>query len=244
MRNVASCIVRFIAQTAYIVQLPVVKRTSPREVPPDRNITTFAERAPRYDEGWLGRFHHDLARRAAAVALSSQPKPRRILDVGCGTGYLLGLLASRCPDAVELAGVDPAAPMIAVARVAAADRRITFVVGVAEQLPYPDDHFDLVLSTTSFDHWRDQRAGVVECARVLTADGRLIIADLFSRSLIPTLIGSRKGRGRTQPRAGRLLAGAGLQVTAWHDVVPLIKVVVATPQAALRDPVTDLRAKR
>lgn len=152
--------------------------------------------------------------------------------MGCGTGYLLGSLASRCPKAEELAGIDPAAPMIDAARASATDPRIAFAVGFAEQLPYPDHRFDVVVSTTSFDHWADQRAGIAECARTLAADGRLIIADLFSRWLIPTLIGSRKAKARTKARAHRLLADAELCVVGWHDVVPLISAVVAAPPAA------------
>jgi ubiquinone/menaquinone biosynthesis C-methylase UbiE len=147
--------------------------------------------------------------------------------VGSGTGQLLRLLASSCPEAVELAGVDPAVPMVDVARASASDRRIAFAVGMAERLPYPDERFDLVTSTTSFDHWADRRAGLVECARVLAADGRLIVADLFSPWLIPTLIGSRSGKARTKSRAARLLAGAGLRVLAWHDLVGPIRAVVA-----------------
>jgi ubiquinone/menaquinone biosynthesis C-methylase UbiE len=37
-----------------------------------------------------------------------------------------------------------------------------------EHLPYADGTFDLVVSTTSFDHWSDQGAGLAECARVMT----------------------------------------------------------------------------
>jgi hypothetical protein len=55
--------------------------------------------------------------------------------------------------------------MIDVARAAAADDRLRFVVGTAERLPWPAATFDLVVSTTSFDHWTDQRAGLAERAR-------------------------------------------------------------------------------
>jgi hypothetical protein len=85
------------------------------------------------------------------------------------------------------------------------------------------------VSTTSFDHWDDQRTGLVECTRVLAETGHLIIADLFSPWLIPTLRRSRKDKARTKARANRLLTSVGLRVVAWHDVVPLIKAVVATP---------------
>ena len=61
--------------------------------------------------------------------------------------------------------------MIAEAGERTDDPRIVLSRGVAEDLPYPDSSFDLVVSTTSFDHWKDQEAGLAECARVLTPTG-------------------------------------------------------------------------
>jgi hypothetical protein len=89
----------------------------------DRDIAAFDLRAPGYESGWLGRLHHQIADRTADLALTLTPAPRRILDVGCGTGYLLRQLAARCPQA-ELAGIDPAPAMIEAARAAAADDRL------------------------------------------------------------------------------------------------------------------------
>jgi ubiquinone/menaquinone biosynthesis C-methylase UbiE len=196
---------------------------------PDRDIAAFNQRAPSYEEGWLGRLHHDIANLAADLALACSPPPRRILDVGCGTGYLLRELAVRAPDAVELAGIDPAPSMIAMARAAAGDDRLRFSAGVAEQLPYPGEAFDLVLSTTSFDHWTDQQAGLTECARVLEPGGRLVLADQFSAWLLPTLVGRRRGKARTVQRATRLLAAAGFRSVAWQaSYAVIIRAVTAS----------------
>jgi len=161
--------------------------------------------------------------------MSVHATPRRLLDVGCGTGYLLRLLAGRCPTASELAGVDPAPSMIETAQQTADDRRLRFTVGAAERLPYPDHHFALVVSTTSFDHWADQRAGLGECARVLAPGGHLVLADLFSPLLLPTLLAGRRGKARTRRRASQALSAAGFQDVAWHDLYALIiKAVTAT----------------
>lgn len=161
--------------------------------------------------------------------MSVHAAPRRVLDVGCGTGYLLRLLAGRCPQATELAGVDPAPSMIEAADQATDDRRLRFTVGAAERLPYPDGAFDLVISTTSFDHWADQRAALVECARVLAPGGHLVLADLFSPLLVPTLLAGHRGKARTRRRASQLLSATGFQDLAWHDLYALIiKAVTAT----------------
>jgi len=187
----------------------------------DRDIAAFDVRAPGYESGWLGRLHHQIADRTADLALTLTPAPQRVLDVGCGTGYLLRQLAARCPQA-ELAGIDPAPAMIEAARAASADDRLQLVAGTAEDLPWPAGTFDLVVSTTSFDHWADQRAGLAQCARVLAPGGWLVLTDQFSAWLWPTLIGSRRHKARTPPRATRLLTAAGFRPIQWHDLYAVI----------------------
>jgi ubiquinone/menaquinone biosynthesis C-methylase UbiE len=195
----------------------------------DRDVAAFGERAQGYDEGWRGELHHQIADRTADLALTCVPTPRRILDVGCGTGYLLGRLAARAPRAEALAGIDAAPAMIGVATGAAADSRLRLVVGAAERLPWPAGTFDLVVSTTSFDHWVDQRAGLVQCARVLAPGGCLILADLFSALLLPTLLAGRRGKARTKRRATRLVTAAGLHSPQWHRLYAvIIQAVTAT----------------
>ncbi|MGH3067271.1 MAG: class I SAM-dependent methyltransferase [Streptosporangiaceae bacterium] len=184
----------------------------------DRDVAAFSERAEGYEEGWLGRLHHEIADRTADLALAQVPAPQRVLDVGCGTGYLLRCIAARVPGAAELVGVDAAAQMVRVAQDATADPRARFLAGTAEHLPEPGDWFDLVVTTTSFDHWADQQAGLRECARVLAPGGRLVLVDQFSPLYLPTLIGSRRGKARTRRRATRLLTRAGFRSPHWHGL--------------------------
>ena len=150
------------------------------------------------------------------------PAPHRVLDVGCGTGYLLRRIAARAPDAVELAGMDAAAPMVRAAQETTADPRARFRVATAEHLREPDAAFDLVVSTTSFDHWADQEAGLRECARVLVPGGRLVLVNQFSPLYLPTLVGSRRGKARTRRRATRLLGRAGFRSPEWHVLYAVI----------------------
>ncbi|HEY0229475.1 MAG TPA: class I SAM-dependent methyltransferase [Mycobacterium sp.] len=160
-------------------------------MPPYRDLGAYDDRAGEYDRGWRGRLHHTISENTAALAAETVAAPVRVLDVGCGTGYLLRTLASRYPDAAELAGIDAAPNMIDAARGISDDPRLSFATGVAERLPYPDASVDLVVSSTSFDHWSDQSAGLRECARVLRAGGHLVLVDQFSRLLIPTIGTSR-----------------------------------------------------
>ena len=66
-----------------------------------------------------------------------------------------------------------------------------------------------------------------ECARVLAPGGHLVIADLFSAWLTPTLVVSRRGKARTKGRASALLTEIGLRPVSWHRLFPLVKAVSA-----------------
>jgi len=194
-----------------------------------RDIAAFEERAPGYDGGWQGRLHHEIADRTVALLTTSGGTPAGVLDVGCGTGYLLRQLARRWPGTGRFVGVDPSPSMIDVAAAGADDRRVRFSAGVAEHLPCPDGAFDLVVSTTSFDHWGDQPAGLSECARVLSPGGRLMLVDQFSLWLVPTLLAGRRDKARTRRRAERLLRAAGFRSPAWHGLYAvIINAVTAT----------------
>ena len=196
--------------------------------PSHRDVAAFDLRAADYEDGWRGQLHREITTRTAALAAREAHAPSRILDVGCGTGQLLRLLATTFPTASELRGLDPAPSMLAVAVTRAHDPRLSFDAGDAEELPYPDGHFDLVVTTTSFDHWSDQTAGLKQCARVLDAGGLLVLVDLFSLLLAPTLLGERRRKARTKRRVERLLDAAGFSAPAWHDLyTPIIKAVTA-----------------
>ena len=187
-------------------------------VPPHRDLAAFDDRARSYDQGWRGRLHHVISERTAALATAVVAAPQHVLDVGCGTGYLLRVLAGRYPGAQSLGGIDAAPNMIEIAKCITDDDRLTFVTGVAEDLPYDDASMDLVVSSSSFDHWSDQCAGLRECARVLRPGSHLVLVDQFSSWLIPTLAISRRGKARTRGRAGSLLARAGFDRPEWHHV--------------------------
>lgn len=99
------------------------------------------------------------------------------LDVACGPGAFVLALAPR----VRLArGIDLTHEMVLQARAFQNERNISnaaFDRGDAEQLPYPDQTFDLVTCQCSFHHMPKPEAALREMIRVAKPEGRLAIMD-------------------------------------------------------------------
>ncbi len=128
---------------------------------------TFFQAVDAY-ERFMGRYSrplaHEFARAAGAAA------GERVVDVGCGTGALTGVLAEVVgPELV--AAADPSEPFVEEcrARVPGADVR----VAPAEALPFGDDMFDCALAQLVFHFVGDQAAAVTEMARVTHSGGRV-----------------------------------------------------------------------
>jgi ubiquinone/menaquinone biosynthesis C-methylase UbiE len=131
-------------------------------------------------------FHGKLQQlRLRTIELAQLQRGDAVLDVGCGTGTLALLAKERVGATGRVSGIDPGPQQIARARSKAArrDLSIDFQIGVIEQLPFPDQSCDVVLSTLMMHHLPDdlKRRGLAEIARVLKPQGRLVIVD-FKRS--------------------------------------------------------------
>ncbi len=125
-----------------------------------------------------------LELRNRAATLARLHPGEAVLDVGCGTGTLALEAKRHVGQAGRVAGVDPSQEQIVRAHAKAARRHlpIDFQIGVIEQLPFPDQTFDVVFSTLMMHHLPAslKRQGLAEIARVLKPGGRLVIAD-FTR---------------------------------------------------------------
>ena len=111
---------------------------------------------------------------ALDLALEGMPAPRRVLDLGTGTGVVALALGERYPEA-EVVGIDLSPGMIEEARgnlPAALAGRVRFEVGDASALAYPDGDFDLTVLSNMIP-FSD------ELARVVARGGTLVLS--FSR---------------------------------------------------------------
>lgn len=99
---------------------------------------------------------------------------KRVLDVGCGNGYVLSRFAAQ---GARTTGIDLTQRAVGLSRgrFRLAGLPGAFTAGSAEQLPFPDDTFDCVTSMGVLHHTPDTEGAVAEVFRVLRPGGRLIV---------------------------------------------------------------------
>ena len=104
-----------------------------------------------------------------------------ILDAGCGFGGTLLAVAKNFPDA-QCVGIDMSDPLLEMARQTAVsdglEERVQFEKADVQEIPYPDDSFDVLISTNVLHHVADPLAMLHEIERVLAPEGMLYIADI------------------------------------------------------------------
>jgi SAM-dependent methyltransferase len=105
-----------------------------------------------------------------ALRRVSLQQGQRVLDVGCGVGVFLRLVADRGAQAF---GIDASEALIAAARERVPEAEVR--VGDMEALPYEDDSFDLVTGFNSFFFATDFVAALREARRVTRPDGVVVI---------------------------------------------------------------------
>jgi ubiquinone/menaquinone biosynthesis C-methylase UbiE len=167
------------------------------------------------------------------TALSGARPGDRVLDIGCGGGYLARLLAAAVAPGGQVTGLDTSVPAIGYAR-KRAGANCSFVLGVAQDLPWPDCSFDVVASTLAAHHIPDAARpdAFGEMYRVLRPGGPLLVADFRPsgrrHSLHSRVTASR--HGAAVPLED-LAAAAGFLIEGRGDV-PLLRYVRAVRPGA------------
>jgi malonyl-CoA O-methyltransferase len=184
---------------------------------------SFARAAQHYDEAAF------LQRKVADAVLERldlfRLDPRRILDLGAGTGYGARHLAKRYPKARCLA-LDLSPEMLRIARRRAPwlCRRHDYVAGDAVALPLASASVDLIYSSLALQWVGDLDACFSECRRVLRPGGLLLFATFGPDTL-------------KELRAAFAAAGPGIHVHAFLDMHDVGDALV---RAGLGHPVLDV----
>ncbi len=145
----------------------------------------FATIAPRYDLiNDLQSFGLHRRWKQRLVQLANPRPGERALDLCCGTGDVSFGLARR---GAQVVGLDFSEPMLKVARRRCADRasdrapgpawRPHFLQGDAQQVPFPDNSFDIVTVSYGLRNLPSWKRGLGEMQRVARSGGRLLVLD-------------------------------------------------------------------
>jgi ubiquinone/menaquinone biosynthesis C-methylase UbiE len=166
---------------------------------------------------WLLLGGRERAFRERILELGQVTAGNAVLDVGCGTGTLAVLAKERVGPSGAAHGIDASPEMIARARRKAerAGLAVSFEEAVVEDLPFPGQTFDAVLSTLMLHHLprsvREQCAR--EMRRVARPGGRIVIVDFGARSGRGSILERFHRYGRIEPaEVERVLTEAGLRV--------------------------------
>jgi demethylmenaquinone methyltransferase/2-methoxy-6-polyprenyl-1,4-benzoquinol methylase len=176
----------------------------------------FATVARRYDVAnrvmTLG-LDQTWRRRAARECLRG--RPRRVLDLCCGTGDLTVMLARAAGEGARVVGADFSRGMLAVARRKlrreGLSRSVEFVRADAAELPFEDDSFDAVGIAFAFRNLTfrnpNRERHLAEMLRVLSPGGRLVVVETSQPARALVRWGSHLYLGLAAGAVGALLSG-------------------------------------
>lgn len=118
-----------------------------------------------------------IARLVSAAALAGS---ERVLDIATGPGYIAEAFAQK---AGEVVGVDLTEAMLSIARERTSSRglkNISFQLADANQLPFSEGEFDVIVTRFSLHHFQKPLQALREMARVCGPEGRVVVEDLLT----------------------------------------------------------------
>lgn len=126
------------------------------------------------------------------------PKANSILDLGTGTGFLIGEVSCLYPDA-KIYGIDIAPGMVEASKGKFEGKKnISIVQGDIEDLPFPENSFDLAISSASLQWIKNLENVFKQISVVLTQDG-VFYVNLFGEKTFEELKLSLKSVGLAYP---------------------------------------------
>lgn len=147
----------------------------------DQSTKVFDRLASTYDKSFSG--YNPRKNYNNIIDMINLKKVSRILDVGCGTGEILNIL-SKQNKKYELYGVDISKKMIEVAVKKDKAKKIKYICCDSENIPLKDNYFDLIITSESFHHYPNPNNVLKEFKRVLKANGRIILCDMYRPYII------------------------------------------------------------
>lgn len=163
-----------------------------------------------------------------------------ILDVGCGSGMAVGLMAAKAQRGT-VTGLDYSPEMVALAtrrnRAAVQAGQVRVLRGDAMALPFPDASFDHVSAIETFYFWPDAMNGLAQAYRVLRPGGQMVVTLEMSReaSGTPSLVQRYFGKRFTERSARE-----GLRIVSGADLTEMLTQAGFHDAAFIAEPTRSL----
>jgi demethylmenaquinone methyltransferase/2-methoxy-6-polyprenyl-1,4-benzoquinol methylase len=140
-------------------------------------VNRLFDRGAKYYDGVVdwGFLRSGAAYRHWALKENGLKPGHRLLDVACGTGLVAVAAAKILGGAENIVCLDPSQGMLDVART---KLPATFVLGRAEQMPFPDNSFDFLTMGYALRHVTSLEETFREYRRVLKPGGKLLIMEV------------------------------------------------------------------
>ncbi len=111
--------------------------------------------------------HHGVA--STLLDMIRAANAKRVLEVGCGTGHWLAVVR----DCVHVVGIDVS--LATLQKAASVRRELLLIRGEAENLPFPDQAFDVVFCVNAIHHFTNPSTFIAEAHRLLRSNGILAV---------------------------------------------------------------------
>jgi len=179
-------------------------------------VAHYARLADKYETRWSNYTRVSLELLARRLKLKGDES---LLDVACGTGRLAVIIREQHPG-VKIVGRDLSPDMLRVARSRLpVDKDTQWEQGRMEELPYPDNSFDVLTCASAFHLVTDQKQAMAEMVRVVRPGGTVCIVDWCRQypqiqfmQWLASLAGRQYRRILTEPEMQAMMEGAGLEL--------------------------------
>src|SRR5260221_2146162 len=151
---------------------PRFMKTDPNQGQHDRGLEFTEEAARQLERLYLTR--DVVAQRSETINLLALSHGERVLDVGCGPGFLCESMADIVGRDGTVIGIDISSDLVALCKRRSPPKWLSYGVGDATQVAQPDASFDAVVCTQVAEYIPDVNRALSEAFRVLKPGGRAI----------------------------------------------------------------------
>lgn len=171
---------------------------------------------------------------AGIIAL---PQQGQVLDISCGSGFLLGKLQQKNSH-LKYYGVDHNIEVIEEAK----ERfpQVNFAVADVQNMPFTDQNFELITCAMSLHHYQDPQNFVLELQRLISPTGKIYLLDIIFKSRIAQFIFNLRGCGEPYyfnkfynlAEVDTMLQNSGLTMQKVFEISKGVRLLVIEPQSA------------